>query len=97
LKRNIKNAKIKFKFPLLVVQSLCEIHEVRLIPCPEAARNEPCKVHIGNVTTLEVDYTPSKKFAQICTKLLFVGTQNPRFLASKPKPKTCETEKKFID
>jgi len=35
----------------------CTVHEVRVVPCPEAEENKPCKVKRGKSATIEFDYT----------------------------------------
>ncbi|EDS45755.1 conserved hypothetical protein [Culex quinquefasciatus] len=36
----------------------CTVHEVRISPCPEAAKQKPCTVIKGKNATIEFDYTP---------------------------------------
>jgi len=36
-----------------------EVHEIRVIPCYEAAEGEPCKLKKGSNATIEIDFTPT--------------------------------------
>ncbi|KAK7874041.1 hypothetical protein R5R35_004592 [Gryllus longicercus] len=40
-----------------VVAPRCEVHELRITPCAEAAENKPCKVKRGRAASIEFDFT----------------------------------------
>jgi hypothetical protein len=47
-----------FCFSLSAVN--CEIHEVRVEPCREAAERKPCLLKRGRNASISFDYTPRK-------------------------------------
>ncbi|KAJ1522528.1 hypothetical protein ONE63_001715 [Megalurothrips usitatus] len=41
------------------MQRNCTVQEVRISPCPEAAKGDPCKIKRGNSASISVDFTPT--------------------------------------
>ncbi|XP_055594921.1 MD-2-related lipid-recognition protein-like [Uranotaenia lowii] len=48
----------------------CQVHQVRIDPCPESASNKPCTMLKGTNATIAFDYTPEFD-AQVATAKAF--------------------------
>lgn len=42
----------------MLFSTACAIHQVRVLPCPDANRHKPCKLKRGRTFAIEFDYTP---------------------------------------
>lgn len=43
----------------------CDIHQVRIVPCPEAETNEPCKFKRGKPANIQFDFTPGSAATEL--------------------------------
>lgn len=66
-----ENKSIKFQHTETV--SRCDVHEVRIDPCPEADTNLPCKVKRGKSAVIEFDYTTDYNSTLLNTKVFWAS------------------------
>ncbi|XP_055535681.1 MD-2-related lipid-recognition protein-like [Wyeomyia smithii] len=52
----------------------CEVHEVRVDPCPESAQSKPCAMIKGRNATIAFDYTPEFNATTATAKAFWTQT-----------------------